>query len=52
VRLADGRRVKSRAVVVNADPFKLRDLVGAHSFPKDFNTSLDGMKRDGTTLKV
>lgn len=48
----DGREVRAKAVVVNADPFRLRTLAGAAAFPPDFNARLDGMKKDGTTMKV
>ena len=52
VALYDGREVTSRTVLSNADPFRTRDLVGAHKFPADFNAKLDGFARPGTTLKV
>jgi phytoene dehydrogenase-like protein len=39
-------------VVVNADPFRMRELVGAARFPADWNARLDGMRRDGSTFKV
>ena len=44
--------LRASTVVVNADPFRLRDLVGASAFPSDFNTRLDKMQRNGTTMKV
>jgi hypothetical protein len=37
---------------VNADPFRLRELVGAQHFGAQLNTKLDGLKKDGTTMKV
>ena len=50
---ADGRERRAQAVVVNADPFCLRQLAGgAAAFPADFNARLDGMRRDGTTMKM
>jgi phytoene dehydrogenase-like protein len=52
VEMDDGREIAARAVVVNADPFRMRDLVGAERLPKDYNARLDGYRRDGTTLKV
>lgn len=52
VALADGREVKARAVVCNADPFRLRALVGRDKFPEAFNAKLDDLRRPGTTLKV
>src|SRR5260370_37152163 len=39
-------------VVVNADPFRMRDLAGAQSFPADYNERIDRYRRDGTTMKV
>lgn len=49
---SDGRELRARAVVVNADPFRLRQLVGADSFTPELNAKLDGMRKDGTTMKV
>jgi len=43
--LCDGREVQSRVVVCNADPFRLRELVGAQAFPEEFNARPDGMRR-------
>jgi phytoene dehydrogenase-like protein len=48
----DGSELRARAVVVNADPFRMRELCGAWSFPQSYNARLDGYRRDGTTLKV
>jgi hypothetical protein len=39
-------------VLVNADPFRLRSLAGAEHFSPQFNTWLDSLKKDGTTMKV
>jgi phytoene dehydrogenase-like protein len=39
-------------VVCNADPFRMRDLVGRTTLPGDYNTRLDGYLRDGTTMKL
>jgi phytoene dehydrogenase-like protein len=52
VRLADGREVRSEAVVVNADPFRMRDMIGRARLPDDYNARIDGYVRNGTTLKV
>lgn len=49
---ASALQVRAKAVVVNADPFRLRDLVGPQHFGPALNSKLDGMKKDGTTLKV
>jgi phytoene dehydrogenase-like protein len=50
--LADGRELRARAVIVNADPFRMQRLVGAGAFPAEYNARLDGYRRPGTTLKV
>ena len=52
VRLADGGEIGARAVVVNADPFRLRELIGRDRLPDAWNTRVDGYRRDGTTLKI
>jgi phytoene dehydrogenase-like protein len=38
--------------VCNADPFRMRELVGRSTLPDDYNSRLDGYLRDGTTMKV
>ncbi len=52
VALRDGSEVRARAVVVNADPFRMRDLIGRDALPASYNARLDGYRRDGSTLKV
>ena len=52
VLLADGTEVKAKSVVVNADPFRMQKLAGAENFTAEYNTRLDGYRRDGTTFKV
>ena len=52
VELANGTRVDARVVLVNADPFRLRSLAGAEQFTPQFNSWLDSLKKDGTTMKV
>jgi len=52
VVLDDGREVRASTVLCNADPFRMRDLVGRASFPEAYNARLDGYLRDGTTMKV
>jgi glucose-6-phosphate 1-dehydrogenase len=52
VVLADGSEVRASAVVVNADPFRMRELVGRGALPDGYNTRLDGWMRDGSTFKV
>jgi phytoene dehydrogenase-like protein len=52
VTLSDGTEVRARAVVCNADPFRMRTLVGDASLPAEYHARLDGYVRNGTTLKV
>jgi phytoene dehydrogenase-like protein len=52
VALADGRVVRASAVLVNADPFRMLELVGRAKLPDDYVARVDGYARDGTTLKV
>ena len=52
VILKDGRQITAKAVVCNADPYRMRSLVGADKLPAAFNAKLDGFKRTGTTMKV
>ncbi|KAL4420367.1 hypothetical protein ABPG77_002307 [Micractinium sp. CCAP 211/92] len=49
---AEGWELRARAVLVNADPFRLRELAGAANFTSELNEKLDGMRKDGTTMKV
>jgi phytoene dehydrogenase-like protein len=52
VTTADGRELAARTVVVNADPFRMRDLVPHDALPADYHARIDGYKRDGSTFKV
>lgn len=52
VRLADGQEIKAKAVVANADPFSMREIVGEENLGSELNTKLDKLKRTGTTMKV
>jgi phytoene dehydrogenase-like protein len=52
VALAGGEVVRARVVLCNADPFRMRDLVGREALPDDYNRRLDGYLRPGSTLKV
>lgn len=52
VVLTGGREMRAPVVVSNTDPFRLRALAGADSFPAPFNATLDRFRRMGTTLKV
>ncbi|HEX4384329.1 MAG TPA: NAD(P)/FAD-dependent oxidoreductase [Myxococcales bacterium] len=48
----DGTELKAKTVVVNADPFRLRKLIGEEKLPAHYNARLDNYRRDGTTMKV
>jgi phytoene dehydrogenase-like protein len=52
VALADGREIKARAVLVNADPFRLREMVGRVAIPAKLNARMDDFIRTGTTMKI
>ncbi len=52
VVLRDGREIESPVVISNADPFRMRSLLGAETLPEEFNAKLDHFKRMGTTMKV
>ncbi len=52
VVLADGSELRANAVVANADPFRLRELVGKDSLPSAFNARIDNWSRPGSTFKV
>jgi phytoene dehydrogenase-like protein len=53
VVLRDGSEVRAKVVVCNADPQRMRELVGRQALPADFNERLDGYaKKRGTTFKV
>ena len=49
---SDGDVVWANTVIVNADPFRMRQLVGADNLPAEYNARLDSYKRPGTTLKL
>jgi len=52
VVLADGREIYSRVVIANADPFRLREMVGPGVLPDTLDARLDNFKRTGTTMKI
>ncbi|HGG58080.1 MAG TPA: NAD(P)/FAD-dependent oxidoreductase, partial [Nannocystis exedens] len=52
VVLRDGRRMLAEVVICNADPFRMRSLVGRETLPVEYNQRLDGYQRDGSTFKV
>lgn len=52
VQLVDGSELRAPIVVVNADPFRMRDIVGAQNFSATYNKKLDSLKVDGSTFKL
>ena len=52
VVLNDGREITARCVIVNADPFRLREMVGRGALSAPLNDRLDNFKRTGTTMKI
>src|SRR6478735_5909801 len=52
VVLEDGSEIRARAVIVNADPFRMQALVGSERLPLAYNARLAAMKRPGSTLKL
>ncbi len=52
VVLASGEELTADAVVVNADPFRMRDLVGRDNLPQEYNERIDGYEKPGSTFKV
>ncbi|MGA3119554.1 MAG: NAD(P)/FAD-dependent oxidoreductase [Polyangiaceae bacterium] len=52
VQFDDGSEMRATVIVCNADPFRMRNLVGRSRFPEPYNARIDGYRRDGTTLKV
>ena len=47
-----GEEIRSKAVVTNADPFRMRDLAGKDNFPAEYNKRIDSYKMPGSTFKV
>jgi len=52
VRLVSGREVTAPSVLVNADPFRLKDLIGAEHLPAEYTKKLERLRKPGTTLKL
>ena len=52
VKLKDGHEIKAKAVVSNADPFRMREMAGAEALGDELNKKLDRLKRTGTTMKI
>lgn len=52
VRLHTGEERRAKTIVVNADPFVMRDLLGRDNLPNDYNQRLDGYAIPGSTFKI
>jgi phytoene dehydrogenase-like protein len=52
VVLEDGSEIRARAVLVNADPFRMQQLIGEQNLPAPYNTRLAELKRPGSTFKL
>jgi len=52
VVLQDGSELRARAVLVNADPFRMQQLIGEMNLPTAYNARLATMKRPGSTFKL
>jgi phytoene dehydrogenase-like protein len=51
VVLQDGAEIGAKTIIVNADPFRMRDLIKAE-LPAKYNQRLDSYQKDGSTFKV
>ncbi|HEY3665473.1 MAG TPA: NAD(P)/FAD-dependent oxidoreductase [Polyangiaceae bacterium] len=52
VVLEDGSEIYARAVLCNADPFRMQQLVGERNLPASYSAQLAAMKRPGSTFKL
>ncbi|MFZ9982113.1 MAG: phytoene desaturase family protein [Cyclobacteriaceae bacterium] len=52
VVLENGEKFSATTVVVNADPFKMRDMIGRNHLPKEYNDRIDTYRKPGSTMKV
>ena len=52
VTLADGTAIDAKAVVVNADPFRMQSMIGTDNLPAAYNSRIENYKRPGSTFKV
>ncbi len=47
-----GEEIRAATVVVNADPFRLQEMVGTQNFSAGFNAKVEGWRKPGSTMKV
>jgi phytoene dehydrogenase-like protein len=52
VMLESGEELTADVIVCNADPFRMRELIGRDNLPQHYNERIDGYRRDGSTFKV
>lgn len=52
VVLENGTEIAARAVLVNADPFRMQALIGRERLPDTYNQRLDALKKPGSTFKL
>jgi phytoene dehydrogenase-like protein len=52
VVLENGTEIRAQAVLVNADPFRMQNLIGRERLPDDYNQRLDALKKPGSTFKL
>lgn len=52
VVLEDGEKISATTVVVNADPFRMRNMIGKNHLPDDYNKRIDSYRKPGSTMKV
>ncbi len=52
VVLENGDELKAKVVISNADPFATLKLIDAAQVPADYAKKIDGMRADGSTMKV
>jgi len=52
VVLQNGKKIRCNVAIVNADPFRMRDMIGSTNLPSEYNARLDNYKRNGTTMKI
>ena len=50
--LKDGTMHHATAVLCNADPFRMREMLGKEKLPAEYNARLDAYRRDGMAMKV
>jgi phytoene dehydrogenase-like protein len=52
VLLKNGKEIRAKTIVVNADPFRMQTILGKDHLPAEYNNRIDGYRRDGSTMKV